>query len=109
MKAHNTLSLNSLVALLPQEWEEIGKHVGLSRREMDIVQGLCAGRSPIALADHLGISVNTINTHLGRMHRKLGVHNTVGLVARTFGTYVDLVRSEGPSSPTKYARVINVA
>lgn len=47
----------------------------LTQRERMIVNRLLAGRRQKEVADDLGISVNTVHTHLRRLFRKHGVHS----------------------------------
>ena len=48
---------------------------GLTNREADVMRGVATGRSSLAIADELGISERTVNKHLQRIYRKLGVHS----------------------------------
>jgi DNA-binding NarL/FixJ family response regulator len=53
---------------------------GLSVREQDILRGIAAGRSNRLLAEELGISVKTVDTHRARIMRKLNARSTADLV-----------------------------
>ena len=46
---------------------------GLTTRELDVARRAAAGASNLAIAAELGISVRTVETHLQRTFRKLGV------------------------------------
>lgn len=48
---------------------------GLTRRESEIAALAAGGLSDRAIADRLGISVRTVETHLIRVYRKLGVNS----------------------------------
>ena len=52
--------------------EELG---GLSRREVDVVRLLAAGRSNRDIATTLFISQRTVETHVARILAKLGVES----------------------------------
>lgn len=54
----------------------------LSKREIDIAQLVCAGMSNPEIAEHLFISVRTVENHLRSIYPKVGVHNRTGLVSR---------------------------
>lgn len=54
---------------------------GLTVAESQVVAGLTTGRSPAAIADRLGISVNTVRTHIRRVFEKMEVHSLVEVVA----------------------------
>lgn len=48
---------------------------GLTDREAEVLRLLLAGRSRARIAQGLGISENTVNSHALALYRKLGVHN----------------------------------
>ncbi|WP_407641840.1 response regulator transcription factor [Arabiibacter massiliensis] len=48
---------------------------GLSKREVEILQYLCKGRSRPYIAETLYLSENTVRTHSKNIYVKLGVHN----------------------------------
>jgi two-component system nitrate/nitrite response regulator NarL len=52
----------------------------LTRREMEIVSHVAAGLTSHEIADRLGISRRTVETHRARIMTKLGVNNAAGLV-----------------------------
>ncbi len=58
----------------------IDKYDSLSEREREVFQLIAEGRSNKEVADMLGISVTTVETHRARIHEKLDVHNTAELV-----------------------------
>jgi ATP/maltotriose-dependent transcriptional regulator MalT len=57
----------------------------LTRREWDIVQLVAAGVSNAEVADRLFVTVKTVEAHLTRIFRKLGVSSRVGLVVAVTG------------------------
>jgi len=54
----------------------------LTKREQDILRALVDGKSYKLIAAHLGISVDTVRTHIKNIYRKLQVHNKVDAVAK---------------------------
>lgn len=54
---------------------------GLSRREVEILQALAAGRSPEEIAAALGIRVATVRKHIQNVFRKVGVHSMLQAAA----------------------------
>ncbi|OQP84002.1 DNA-binding response regulator [Rhizobium rhizosphaerae] len=52
----------------------------LTARERDILCGIAAGRNNRDLAEALGLSVATVETHRKHLKRKLGIATTAGLV-----------------------------
>lgn len=53
----------------------VGEQRGLSKREIEIMQYLCKGRSRPYIAETLYLSENTVRTHSRRIHAKLDIHN----------------------------------
>jgi len=74
------------------EWESLAEALQLTPRELDIVQCLLFGKSEIDIGRELGISTNTVHTHLGRIYKKLEVRSIAGLIRRIFASYVEHVR-----------------
>lgn len=55
-------------------------HPALSERERQVAQFVGQGYSNAEIAEHGGISVNTVKEHLKRMYAKLGIHSRAELV-----------------------------
>lgn len=55
---------------------------GLTPRELDVLRGLVQGKSYKAVARSLGISVDTVRTHIRAVYRKLQVHSVAEAVSR---------------------------
>ena len=47
--------------------------INLTRRELQILEGIYAGFSNARIADHLSLSEHTIKSHLSNAYRKLGI------------------------------------
>jgi DNA-binding NarL/FixJ family response regulator len=60
--------------------QPVRQRPALTRREWDIVQLVAAGVSNTEVADRLFVTVKTVEAHLTRIFRKLGVTSRVGLV-----------------------------
>ncbi len=58
-----------------------GAHLGLTRRESEVLAGLVSGRSNRDIAADLVLSSDTIKTHLRSMYRKLAVSDRSQAVA----------------------------
>ena len=58
------------------------RSLGLSRRELDILERLAAGESNKEIARRLGISPNTVKTHVARVYAKLEVQRRVQAVEK---------------------------
>lgn len=55
---------------------------GLTSRELEILRLLAEGMLKKEIADSLGVSVNTVSTHLRRVYGKLFVNTNTGAVAK---------------------------
>jgi DNA-binding NarL/FixJ family response regulator len=55
--------------------ETIGRTVGLSERELEIVKAVSRGMSNKAIANELWVTVQTVKFHLTSIYRKLGIAN----------------------------------
>jgi len=76
-------------ALPAAQWRQIQDALGLTDRELQIVQSVFDGMQEPAIALRLGISAHTVHTHLGRVYRKLGVNGLPGMLLRVFAAYLD--------------------
>jgi DNA-binding NarL/FixJ family response regulator len=54
----------------------------LSARERQVALRVCSGSSPKDVARQLDLATETVQTHLKRVYRKLGVHDRHALVQR---------------------------
>ena len=79
------------------EWATVGRRLGLSRRELDVIRHVFVERSEAQIAGALGISVHTVHTYLHRIFKKLRVHSRVGLV---LAILEDALRRGGARDPS---------
>lgn len=56
--------------------------LGISERELAVLRELAAGRSNKEAAQRLGVSPNTIKTHVARLFEKLGARRRTDAIAR---------------------------
>ncbi|MEN3794619.1 alpha/beta hydrolase [Fulvimarina sp. MAC3] len=55
---------------------------GLTAKEAEVAVGVVSGKSPDLIAEELGITINTMRTHLRRIFEKTEVHGQTELAAR---------------------------
>lgn len=79
--------------LTEDDWTLVGKRMHLSGRELAIVKHVFDDKSDCEIAKELGISKHTVNTHLGRLFRKLGVHSRLHVVVAIFSEYLAMLAS----------------
>lgn len=72
------------------QWASIAHALGLSRRELQTVQGILDGEKEMAIALELGISVHTVHTHVEHVYRKLGIGSRCALVILIFVAHMSL-------------------
>lgn len=58
------------------------RSLGLSPREVEMLEALATGESNKEFARRLGISPNTVKTHLSRVYEKLGVRRRVQAIEK---------------------------
>jgi len=83
-----------------QAWEQMGRALALSGRELQIVRGVFDDRIESAIASDLGIAPCTVHTHLERLHHKLAVHDRAQLVVRVVRAFLVLTGSPGSPLPS---------
>lgn len=62
--------------------EGAARSLRLSPRELEIIEALAAGESNKEMARRLGISPNTVKTHLSRVYEKLEVQRRVQAIEK---------------------------
>jgi LuxR family transcriptional regulator, maltose regulon positive regulatory protein len=69
---------------------------GLTRREIDVLRLIARGESNQEIADHLFLSIRTVERHISSIYQKLGVHGKAArAVATAFAIEHDLNRQTG--------------
>lgn len=53
----------------------LARQIGLSARELEVLEEFARGRSAAFIAEKLFISPNTVKTHLRRIYEKAGIHS----------------------------------
>ena len=55
--------------------KRLAQQIGLSARELEVLEEFARGRSAASIAEKLFISPNTVKTHLRRIYEKAGIHS----------------------------------
>ncbi len=83
-------------------WDRVGaaQELGLTGKEMAVLSLLPTGLTSTGIARRLGISARTVEKHLQRLYRKLGVHDRLSavLVAQRVGALSLLLQDPGHSA-----------
>lgn len=79
-----TLSLEAALAMAAETVRQIQNRaaepsVALTSREQEIVALIARGQTNSQIAEHLGIAVRTVDTHVSRILRKLGLSSRTGI------------------------------
>lgn len=69
---------------LGNEGRSTGREYGLTEREMDVLRLLGSGYGNRDIAQRLGLSTNTVKTHVERIFKRLGVGDRTDAVAKAF-------------------------
>lgn len=83
----------------PEAWSQIGRSLGLSGRELQIVRGTFDDKTELAMASDLGISPSTIHTHVERLHHKLDISDRAQLLLRITQEFLTLTATPGNDLP----------
>src|SRR5205085_10533672 len=79
-----------------QDWQRLAFSLQLSGRQLQIVRYIFDDLTEHAMSLNLGISENTVHTHIRRLHHKLQVGTRVKVVLRIMQESVKL-SANGPS------------
>ena len=83
-------------SIFPAEvWVAMGRGLGLTEREVEIVSAVFDDRTELGIAAELGISPHTVHTHIERLHHKLAVVDRVTMVLRVVQEFLRLTGAPG--------------
>ena len=75
-------------------WSEIAKALGITKREMQIIQGVFDNLTQKGIASRLNMNEHTVHTHLNRLFKKLNITTRTELVLRIIEQLVALTLAE---------------
>ena len=73
--------------LSSHDWERVGRELGLSHRELEVVQHIFEGKKLLAIAQEMGLGLGTVKTYSQRIHQKLQVSDQLELALVVFATH----------------------
>lgn len=79
-KKNYTAPIIKMEANLGKSKTDESSHVNLTRREIQVMALCCNGMFSKEIAEELGISLRTVETHKTNIFRKLGINTTVDLI-----------------------------
>ena len=81
-----SLGTNSMAAAIDEgsiKGDEMAQaSAALTQRETEVLRLLARGRSYGEIAEQLGVSINTVATHIKKLYLKLDVHTAASAVMR---------------------------
>lgn len=83
----------------PDAWKQIGRSLGLSGRQLQIVRGTFDDKTELAMAADLRISPSTVHTHVERLHHKLAITDRAQLLLRVTREFLALTATPGNDLP----------
>lgn len=76
----------------------------LTRREHNLLEGICKGAADPEIAAELGLSVSTVRNHLASLYRKIGVNRRSAVVVWARERGIGGSSNIGSSKPTKLGK-----
>jgi DNA-binding NarL/FixJ family response regulator len=83
------------LTLSNQQWQSVNGQLGLSARELQLVQHIFEGKKLSTIAQELKLSLGTVKTYNQRLHKKLGLSDQRELILQVAGVYEQLRQTEG--------------
>lgn len=87
-----------------EAWTELSRNLQLSKRELQLIQRVFDDQTESEMATELGMSPNTVHTHMERLRRKLAVSDRSELLLRTMCEFLRLTTTPESSLPPICAR-----
>ena len=75
-------------------WREIGKALRITRRELEIIQGVFDNLTEKEIAGRHNMAEHTVHTHMNRLFKKLSVSTRAELVLRVVEQLIALTLAE---------------
>lgn len=92
---------SGVVGRSAKDRELCAQHELLSQREQEVLRAVAYGYTNREIADHLGISIKSVETYRYRVAEKLGFRSRVDLVRFALGTGLLRIGGEGFQGPSR--------
>ena len=73
------------LTLTRQQWTDVNAELGLSARELQLVQHIFEGKKLSTIARDMKLALGTVKTYNQRIHQKLGLSDQRDLILRVVG------------------------
>ncbi len=77
------------------DWQCVRGELGLSLRELEVVQHIFDGKKLSTIADDMQLALGTVKTYCQRIHRKLGVADQRELTLAVLNAHLSLANISG--------------
>ena len=84
---------NGRELLSNEDWQRVAGRLGLSPRELQLVQLIFDGKKLATIARDMSLSLGTVKTYSQRVKRKLAVSDQRELALAVMGAHLDLMRT----------------
>ena len=72
------------------QWDDLEDHLGLPKRQRQVIRHLFEGRSDKQIAEAIGIALPTVRSHLCRIYSKFDVQDRTELVLHVMGEFIHM-------------------
>ena len=69
-----------------RQWRSLTNSLELTPRQLEIVKAIFDDKTEAAIAAELGVTYNTVHSHVRRLYKKLEVHSRSGVIMRVLFT-----------------------
>lgn len=73
--------------LSDEEWRRVSRAIGLTDRELAVTRALFDNETEFAIGQILGVTHNTVHSHLRRIYGKVGATTRTELVISVFAVF----------------------
>jgi DNA-binding NarL/FixJ family response regulator len=78
------------------EWQGIITALKLSPRQAQILAGILKAQTERTIAKQLGVSEDTVHSHIRRLYGKLQTHNRTSTIVKVFAAHAEVVGTSKP-------------